>query len=226
MQERSVCLLYNDRDTIDDLRTILVSHNYRIYLTNDVFDCINICVRAIIDVVIIDFSNKKNSGLEQIEIFRKRNSSIPVLFINNRNDVDTRIIAFNSGANDVINRPINSYELMARIKNLFRYNRSSSDDIFINGDLKINYSKKQVFLRDKEIHFTNIEYKVLVLFSNHLDEVLPYSFIIEKIRGKDGQDQNGLRVFISNIRRKLSTDKHICQFIRTSNANGYKMKKL
>ena len=226
MEMKTVLLLYSNKDNFKDIKSFLNENNYKIIFTNDVYEGISICIKSIVDVVVIDFSSNTAPGLEQIDIFRKYNSYIPILFISNRSDIETKVIAFNSGANDFLVKPFNNYELIVRMNNLTRFNKKNDEEIFTNGDLKINFTQHQVYIGNKEIHLTNIEYKILVLLANNLDKTLSYDYIIEHIWGKDGQDQNGLRVFISNIRNKLKTDKKVSSYFRTKTNVGYRMKKI
>lgn len=226
MEMKTVLLLYSNKDNFKDIKSFLNENNYKIVFTNDVYEGISICIKSIVDIVVIDFSSNTAPGLEQIDIFRKYNSYIPILFISNRSDIETKVIAFNSGANDFLVKPFNNYELIVRMNNLTRFNKKNDEEIFTNGDLKINFTQHQVYIGNKEIHLTNIEYKILVLLANNLDKTLSYDYIIEHIWGKDGQDQNGLRVFISNIRNKLKTDKKVSSYFRTKTNVGYRMKKV
>lgn len=226
MEMKTVLLLYSNKDNFKDIKSFLNENNYKIIFTNDVYEGISICIKSIVDIVVIDFSSNTAPGLEQIDIFRKYNSYIPILFISNRSDIETKVIAFNSGANDFLVKPFNNYELIVRMNNLTRFNKKNDEEIFTNGDLKINFTQHQVYIGNKEIHLTNIEYKILVLLANNLDKTLSYDYIIEHIWGKDGQDQNGLRVFISNIRNKLKTDKKVSSYFRTKTNVGYRMKKI
>ncbi|MDY4937286.1 MAG: response regulator transcription factor [Candidatus Onthovivens sp.] len=226
MEMKTVLLLYSNKDNFKDIKSFLNENNYKIIFTNDVYEGISICIKSIVDIVVIDFSSNTAPGLEQIDIFRKYNSYIPILFISNRSDIETKVIAFNSGANDFLVKPFNNYELIVRMNNLTRFNKKNDEEIFTNGDLKINFTQHQVYIGNKEIHLTNIEYKILVLLANNLDKTLSYDYIIEHIWGKDGQDQNGLRVFISNIRNKLKTDKKVSSYFRTKTNVGYRMKKV
>lgn len=223
---KTVLLLYSNKDNFKDIKSFLSENNYKIVFTNDVYEGISICIKSIVDIVVIDFSSNTAPGLEQIDIFRKYNSYIPILFISNRSDIETKVIAFNSGANDFLVKPFNNYELIVRMNNLTRFNKKNDEEIFTNGDLKINFTQHQVYIGNKEIHLTNIEYKILVLLANNLDKTLSYDYIIEHIWGKDGQDQNGLRVFISNIRNKLKTGKKVSSYFRTKTNVGYRMKKV
>ena len=226
MEMKTVLLLYSNKDNFKVIKSFLSENNYKIVFTNDVYEGISICIKSIVDIVVIDFSSNTAPGLEQIDIFRKYNSYIPILFISNRSDIETKVIAFNSGANDFLVKPFNNYELIVRMNNLTRFNKKNDEEIFTNGDLKINFTQHQVYIGNKEIHLTNIEYKILVLLANNLDKTLSYDYIIEHIWGKDGQDQNGLRVFISNIRNKLKTDKKVSSYFRTKTNVGYRMKKI
>lgn len=226
MERKTALLLFNNKDSVKELRYFLNENNYDVLSTSNVYESVSMCVKSIVDIVLIDFSTLTSNGLEQIDIFRKYNDFIPILFISNRNDIETKVIAFNSGANDFLTKPLNNIELIARMNNLTRFIRKKEDEIITNGELKVNLTQRVVYINDHEVHLTNIEYKIVLLFIKHLDKVLTYDYIIEHIWGKEGQDKNGLRVFMSNIKRKLKTNKKVSNFFRTQTNIGYRMKKI
>ena len=112
MEMKTVLLLYSNKDNFKDIKSFLNENNYKIVFTNDVYEGISICIKSIVDIVVIDFSSNTAPGLEQIDIFRKYNSYIPILFISNRSDIETKVIAFNSGANDFLVKPFNNTNVL------------------------------------------------------------------------------------------------------------------
>lgn len=226
MSKRTVLIIDKDKDSSKDLKNFLTTKDYKVEIARDEIDGKNLLIKDVIDLIIICIGNKDGFGLDIIGKFRLHNSTIPILVISSRSDVESKIIAFNSGANDLIVKPYNNFELLARISNQMRNAKKSSGNIFTNGELKIDYEGRVVYMQNHEVHLTNLEYKILVLLANNLDKVLPYDYIIETIWGKGGQDYNGLRVFMSGIRNKLKTGKRVSRLIRTQVNVGYRMKKL
>ena len=225
MEKITILLLANDKDSGNDIKNILLEDGYNIILVTSAFDALNYCIKDIINLLIIDITVNKNFGLEVVGKFREYSLALPILVLTNRNDIESKIIAFNSGANDLLVKPFNLFEFKARVTNQLKTSTEEHHEVFNNGELSIDYDKRLVMINNREIHLTNLEYKILVLLSINLDKVLTYDYIIEKIWGKGGQDNNGLRVFVSNIRNKLKIGKRPYRFIRTQVRTGYRMKK-
>ena len=225
MEKKTVLIISNDRDSIKDLRTLLLSYEFKVMHTLDLQEGYDYCIKSLIDIILLDFTTNLTPAFELITNFRKVNNSVPIIFISNRNDIESKVIAFNSGCNDYIVKPYNNYELLVRINNQLRTFRKETGHIFQNAELRIDFDKKTVYVSDNEIHLTNIEYKILVLLATNLDKTLTYDYIIKNIWGDGGQDQNGLRVFISAIRRKLGATRKVSKLIRTQVNVGYRMKK-
>lgn len=225
MEKITILLLANDKDSGKDIKNILLEDGYNIILVTSAFDALNYCIKDIINLLIIDITVNKNFGLEVVDKFREYSLALPILVLTNRNDIESKIIAFNSGANDLLVKPFNLFEFKARVTNQLKTSTEEHHEVFNNGELSIDYDKRLVMINNREVHLTNLEYKILVLLSMNLDKVLTYDYIIEKIWGKGGQDNNGLRVFVSNIRNKLKIGKRPYRFIRTQVRTGYRMKK-
>ena len=89
--------------------------------------------------------------------------------------------------------------------------------------LLTGYLEKSLYISK---NFTNFEYKIVVLLAMNLGKTLTYDYIISHVWGKDGNDQNGLRVFMAGIRRKIEKDTRSSKLIRTDIGVGYRMNKV
>lgn len=223
---KKILVIADNKEYQKEIGNALAENGFEFLIAKDTIDGINICIKEIISLVIMDLSTQQNLGLSNIEYFRRNILYTPLLFIGNRNEVESKIIAFNAGANSYMNRPFNSLELIARVNSLIRFNVKEDHDVIINGDLKIDISAEEVFIKDVEIHFTKIEFKILYLLATNMDKTLTYDYIIDNIWGPYGQDNNGLRVFLSSIRKKLSLNSKICKYLRNETNKGYRMKKI
>lgn len=99
-----------------------------------------------------------------------------------------------------------------------------NDPVFINGGLKIDYAAGCVFLDEKEIHLTPIEYKLIVLLSKNVGKVLTHNFIIKNVWGNPlDSDVPALRVFMATLRRKIEKDTANPKYIQTHIGVGYRL---
>ena len=89
--------------------------------------------------------------------------------------------------------------------------------------LKIDFEKRMVYIDDKEVHMTPIEYKLLVLLVSNQGKVLTHNQILSKIWGYgESGDANSLRVFMATLRRKIEKDTANPRFIITEVGVGYR----
>ena len=154
------------------------------------------------------------------------------LFYARSEDVD-KIEALDAGADDYITKPFSVDELLARIRvtqrrlALIQSGEEQEQAVFVNGELKIDYTAGSTYLKDKELHLTPIEYKLLCLLSHNVGKVLTHTYITQQIWGSSLEnDVASLRVFMATLRKKLQPDKDGMQYIQTHIGIGYRMLKI
>lgn len=177
------------------------------------------------DVIILDLGLPDMDGIDVIKKVRTF-SSIPIIGVSARMDNNDKIMALDLGADDYLTKPFNTKELLARIRVALRHKTAANlqdqtGAVFTNGNLKIDYETSCVFVDDKEIHLTAIEYKLLCLLARNVDKVLTHNFIKKEIWFDDNgcDSQLSLRVFVTNLRKKLDA----ASYIKTHIGIGYRM---
>ena len=135
-----------------------------------------------------------------------------------------------AGADDYITKPFSVEELLARIRvtqrrlAVIQTGEIQKTAVFINGELKIDYTAGCTYMRGEELHLTPIEYKLLCLLSRNVGKVLTHTYITQQIWGRSSEnDVASLRVFMATLRKKLEPDKNGLQYIQTHIGIGYRM---
>ena len=138
--------------------------------------------------------------------------------------------ALDLGADDYLTKPIGTSELMARIRTALRHSNKLNTDALLYKrpyqakDLVIDFDKHLVTLAGKEIHLTQIEFKIIALLAKNSGKVMTYDTIIENIWGPYADDDNSiLRVNMAHIRRKLESNPAEPKYIFTEIGIGYRM---
>ena len=163
-------------------------------------------------------------GMEVLSQIRAQ-SEVAILVVSARGQEQEKVEALDHGADDYITKPFHINELLARVRVALRKKTSDviKTKVFTMDTLKIDFEKYKVFVEDKEIHMTPIEYKLLVLLVENAGKVLTHSFIIRKIWGySTTEDSQSLRVFMANIRRKIEKDSAHPRYIITEVGVGYR----
>lgn len=177
------------------------------------------------DLILLDLGLPDIDGTKVLKQIRS-SSDIPIIIISARGQEREKVNALDLGADDYITKPFNIEELFARIRVVLR--RYKPQDVRTNdfklGGLLVNFEKRKVYINDEEIHLTPIEYKMLVLLIQNQGKVLTHRFIQQEIWGSPTTDDyQSLRVFMSNIRRKIETDTSEPKFIKTEVGVGYRL---
>jgi two-component system KDP operon response regulator KdpE len=178
------------------------------------------------DVILLDIDLPDTDGINVIEQIREV-SQIPIAVISARNNENDKITCLDKGANDYIMKPFSMGEVLARIRVLERYIPKelamAENKVFNFPGLVIDTEKRRVLLDDEEIHFTPMEYKLLVLLASNAGKVITHRQISKEVwdYGETG-DAKSIRVCTASVRRKLEKNNSEQKYIFTEVGVGYR----
>ena len=228
MNNNPLILIVEDDNHIKNLiSTTLKVNKYSYLLATSGNEAIMLAVSHKPDIILLDLGLPDMDGVEIIKNVREW-SNIPIIVISARSEDKDKIDALDFGADDYITKPFSVEELLARIRvatrRLNSMNEKQAESIFKNGDLTIDYSAGCVYLYDKELHLTPIEYKLLCLLSKNVGKVLTHTYITMEIWGTTLEsDVASLRVFMTTLRKKIEKDSVESKYIQTHIGVGYRM---
>ena len=231
MNNNPLILIVEDDNHIKNLiSTTLKVNKYNYLVATSGNEAIMLAVSHKPDIILLDLGLPDMDGVEIIKNVREW-SNIPIIVISARSEDKDKIDALDLGADDYITKPFSVEELLARIRvatrRLNSMNEKQVESIFKNGDLTIDYSAGCVYLNDKELHLTPIEYKLLCLLSKNLGKVLTHTYITTEIWGTTLEsDVASLRVFMTTLRKKIEKDSIESKYIQTHIGVGYRMLKI
>lgn len=178
------------------------------------------------DIVVLDLGLPDMDGQDAIGKFREW-TNIPILVLSVRADEKEKVSALDNGANDYVTKPFGIAELMARLRALIRIRNlesgRTSEAVFVQGLLKIDYATRAVDLNGDSLKLTRKEYNLLRLLTRNAGKVLTHDFLLREVWGPAQTDQaQYLRVHIGNLRQKLHDDPADPSFILTEPGVGYR----
>ncbi len=218
-------ILVIDEDKINQvhLRGALGERGFHVFAVDNAQEGVDFCIKNIVDLVVLDLNLPDRDGMSVIEFLRSFNNKISIIVLTKRSSIDDKVLALDAGANDYMTKPYNFLELLARIKKEFRYKKEEDEHLLTNGPLTIDYGGKTVYVNGKQVHLTNFEYKILLILATNIGRTCSYESLIDAVWGTNGQDQNGLRVFMAGIRKKICVDEASKNILRTCVGMGYRM---
>ena len=172
-----------------------------------------------IDLILLDWMLPNMTGIEVCKAIRAQNIVTPIIFLTAKDTVQETIEGLKAGANDYIKKPFSFEELLERIKIHFRSKDESA--ILTLGTIKLDKSKFQVFVDDKEVALTQREFELLEYLIKNKGKVCTRNKIIEDVWNIHFEYDTGvIDVFMNAIRKKLNLTKEQ-ELIKTIRGVGY-----
>ncbi len=175
------------------------------------------------DCIILDINLPDEDGFEVCKNLRESKLKSPILIMTARDYVGDKVRGLDLGADDYVTKPIDSVELIARIRALVRRSKDNPSPVFTIGDLQINPQTQRVKRGNRQIKLSSKEFSVLEYLAYHSDEVVTRTMLMEHVWGSDFETlSNVIDVYIKNLRRKIDT-KNKKKLIHTIRGSGYSL---
>lgn len=229
---QTILLVDDDNEIREGIRILLSGENYVILEAENGQQALELLSDAV-DLVILDVMMPGFSGLRVCEEIRKR-SGVPILFLTAKGQESDKLIGLSAGGDDYLVKPFSYTELNARIKALLRrycvYRGKDQAGILnqerilsLNG-VRISLDYNQVWVEDKEINLTEIEYQILKLLISNPKRVFSVQSIYESVWNEPYfYISNGtVMVHIRKLRVKLEPDPQNPKYIKTVWGKGYR----
>ena len=225
----SILLVEDEKNICDFISTSLSAQDYRISTAHTGKEALPIITSQCPDLILLDLGLPDMDGMEIIRQVRTW-SSVPIIVLSARTQEQEKVRALDLGADDYLTKPIGTSELLARIRTALRHsNRLNTDSPlykrpFHAKGLTIDFEKHLVSVDGKDVHLTQIEFKIISLLAQNSGRVMTYDTIISNIWGPYADDDNSiLRVNMAHIRRKLEQNPAEPQYVFTELGIGYRM---
>ena len=230
MNKPLILVVEDDAPVRNLIATTLKAHDYRFLTASNGESAILEASSHNPEIILLDLGLPDMDGIEVIRKVRTW-SNLPIIVISARSEDTDKIDALDAGADDYLTKPFSVEELLARLRVTQRRlavpGTMSTESVFTNGALKIDYAAGCAFLNGQELHLTPSEYKLLCLLSKNVGKVLTHTYITQQIWGRSWEnDIASLRVFMATLRKKLEQGPDAPQYIQTHIGVGYRMLKL
>ncbi len=169
---------------------------------------------------ILDVNLPDGDGFNLAKKIRLKDRT-PLIFLTACDLDDDILKGFELGADDYITKPFNIKIVIKRINAVFRRTEVSRKELFICGNLEIDFEKRTATKNEKPLVLTPTEFKLLQLFCKNPGKVLTRKMLLESLWDNEGNfvDEHTLTINVSRLRSKISDDTFA--YIKTIYGMGY-----
>jgi len=215
-------LLVDDEQSILNLATAyLQKEGYETYTAMDGPSALKAARVFKPDLIVLDIMLPGMDGLEVLSQLR-RESDVYVILLTAKSEEADKVIGLSVGADDYLTKPFSPRELAARVKAALRRLRTGAGlpgaEVLAFRHIRIDTGSRQVWLNDKPVELTTIEFDLLTTLAEHRGRVLSREQLLEKVWGFDYYGEiRVVDVHVGHIRQKLGEE-----FITTVRGVGYR----
>lgn len=172
------------------------------------------------DLVVLDWMLPETDGLSVCRTLRAAGSSVTILMLTARGEVNERIAGLDAGADDYLIKPFDLGEFLARVRALSRRN-AGSDATLRLGPLLLDRANRRAVLDGKRLVLTPREFSLLAYLAREAGRVVPRTELLAKVwETSFDTSSNVVEVHIRNLREKLGESG---SWIETVRGVGYRL---
>ena len=225
-EKRNTILVVDDEPNIHKMLTILLeAENFKIVTSICGKQAISMCASVKPDLILLDLELPDMNGNDVVKSVREWTQA-PVIMLSGHSADQEITQALNAGANDYVTKPFNIDVLLARINAALSTSavREAGEPELINGPIRMDLVRHEVFVNDTPTSFTPKEYDLLRFFIVNRGKMLTHKEILRAVWGAaHSDDTTYLRVYIGQIREKIEVHPAQPMIIKTEPGIGYRM---
>lgn len=204
---QKIVLLEDDKQLAKEVKQFLSNNEFVCTEIYDGKDLIDQLPELTADMFILDIMVPGLNGIEVCKKIRQSGLNTPILMLTALGEVDDRVNALESGADDYLVKPFAFEELKARIKALFRrgtYLLQPDGEVIVIADLEMNALEMSVKRAGKVVDLTPKEYKLLEVLMKSKGKIVNRKAIVEGVWGINFETgTNAVEVYINFLRNKI-----------------------
>jgi two-component system, OmpR family, KDP operon response regulator KdpE len=206
------------------MKTALTAHRFTTSEASSGEEALNVMQADNPDLVLLDINMPGMGGIATCREIR-RFSEVPIIVLSVRNSESDKIGGLDAGADDYITKPFSVNELMARIRANLRRAAPAEDlgTLTIPNELSIDFNARVVVAHGQPVRLTPKEFDLLHLLVSNANRPMAHRKLLQTLWGPEyGDELEYLRVFVSQLRKKIEKDPAHPLYIVTEPWVGYR----
>ena len=202
MMKDKILIVEDDSSILTGLAYALEKEEYLVTQCRTIAEAMEKITQEDFALILLDLQLPDGRGSEiSAEIKKRRVQVIYLTVVDDENEI---VRCLEDGAADYILKPFRMRELLARIKRTLNTTAMVQKNIKI-GNAVIDTDAGKVFVQDRLISLTALEYRLLLIFAENQSSLLTRELLLERIWEISGDfvEDNTLTVYVKRLRKKL-----------------------
>ena len=175
------------------------------------------------DIILLDLGLPDKNGLLTIKEIRTW-CKLPIIVLTVQDNDSDKVEALDGGADDYITKPFSVPELLVRIRVALRHTPFTEEPILKCGPIEIDLTAHLVRINSNLIKLSATEFNILKVLMINKGKVVTHNVLLKEVWGQNAVEHvHYLRVYLTNLRKKINVDENGQNFIATEAGVGYRL---
>ena len=220
-----ILVVDDEPDAIELIRFNLKASGYEVLTAEDGEEALAKARKFSPNMILLDVMLPEIDGLEVCKILRRdpATASLPIIMLTAKASEIDRVLGLEFGADDYVTKPFSPRELMLRVRNLFKRNESSKEEVerFQVRDIELDVSKYEVKIMGQPIDLTPTEFKLLQILMERKGRVQSRDRLLQDVWGYDQLiDTRTVDTHVRRLREKMG---EAANYVATVRGVGYRL---
>jgi two-component system KDP operon response regulator KdpE len=214
----------DDPQMVRALRITLAAHGYEVVVAPDGAAAVAAAAQTHPDLIMLDLGMPRLDGIEVIQALRGW-TNVPIIVVSGRTGSADKVEALDAGADDFVTKPFQVDELLARLRALSRRSVPVGGESTVGfGDVVVDLATKTVTRAGARVHLTPTEWRMLEHLARHPGALVTRQDLLKEIWGSEQVSDSGyLRLYMSQLRKKLEAEPSTPVHLLTESGMGYRL---
>jgi len=214
----------DDPQLVRALRITLAAHGYDVVAAPDGAAAVTLAASAHPDLVMLDLGMPRLDGVEVIQALRGWTTA-PIVVVSGRTGSADKVEALDAGADDYVTKPFQMDELLARLRALARRGSGGGESAVVRfGDTVVDLAAHEVTRAGAHVRLTPTEWRMLEFLARHPGTLVTRETLLKEIWASENVGDSGyLRLYVSQLRKKLEPDPAHPRHLLTESGMGYRL---
>ncbi|WP_312173732.1 response regulator [Microbacterium sp.] len=214
----------DDPQMVRALRITLAAHGYDVVVASDGAAAVAAAAQTHPDLIMLDLGMPRLDGIEVIQALRGW-TNVPIIVVSGRTGSADKVEALDAGADDFVTKPFQVDELLARLRALSRRSAPAGGESTVGfGDVVVDLATKTVTRAGSRVHLTPTEWRMLEHLARHPGALVTRQDLLKEIWGSEQVSDSGyLRLYMSQLRKKLEAEPSAPVHLLTESGMGYRL---
>jgi DNA-binding response OmpR family regulator len=221
-----ILVIEDDRAVQKALKRLFEAEGFAVDIAGNGAEGLEMFRTAAPSVLVLDLSLPGTPGQDVCREISQAAPLLPIVVLSARTEVMDKVLLLELGAHDYVTKPFSPRELLARVRTAMRRSqslRTPLTETFTFGDVKVDFTKMELWREGKLVPLTSQEFKVLKFMIQNAERVLSREELLNHVWGyRNYPSTRTVDNHILRLRQKLEKDPANPLHFRTVHSSGYK----